>query len=350
MTIRTLAAAAVPCVCLAGPASAQSPDLYNPKLLTLFKPSIAPSKEATVRIRCDDKDAILGTVVSSDGFILTKASELRGTVSVVLADGTAYEVEVVGVHRPSDLALLKLDLEKADLKKLKAVSFADSKSVPVGNWLAAPGTGADPLAVGIVSVATRSLTGFDVTDQGNNNRGYLGVLIDDAEDKAGARVTEVMPTGAAGKAGLKKGDVIFEVNGKKVTGHQQLREMLEDTRPGDKVTLKVMRKDEEMTFKPTLGGPDKNRSDLQNSMGSKLSGRRSGFPAVLQTDLVVDAENCGGPIVDLDGKVLGITIARAGRVETWVLPSETIRPILTELKAGKYPPVSTTVKKEKDGK
>ena len=70
-------------------------------------------------------------------------------------------------------------------------------------------------------------------------------------------------------------------------------------------------------------------------MGGELSGRRTGFPAVLQTDMVVEPKDCGGPVVDLDGKVLGINIARAGRVETWILPSENIRPLLDDLKAGK---------------
>jgi S1-C subfamily serine protease len=58
--------------------------------------------------------------------------------------------------------------------------------------------------------------------------------------------------------------------------------------------------------------------------------------------MVIAAKNCGGPVVDLDGNVLGISIARAGRVETWVLPSEVIRPLLPDFKAGKFAP--TTVK------
>ena len=32
----------------------------------------------------------------------------------------------------------------------------------------------------------------------------------------------------------------------------------------------------------------------------------------------------GGPVVDLDGNVVGINIARAGRVETLALPRETV--------------------------
>jgi S1-C subfamily serine protease len=81
-------------------------------------------------------------------------------------------------------------------------------------------------------------------------------------------------------------------------------------------------------------------------MGGELSGRRSGFPAVLQTDMVIQPKDCGGPVVDLNGNVLGINIARAGRVETWILPSEDIRPLLNDLKSGKFAPIAAV----KDGK
>jgi S1-C subfamily serine protease len=87
---------------------------------------------------------------------------------------------------------------------------------------------------------------------------------------------------------------------------------------------------------------------IQNAMGGDLSGRRSGFPAVLQTDMVLSPKDCGGPVVDLDGNVLGISIARAGRVETWVLPGENIRPLLADLKAGKFAPISATKDKDKN--
>ena len=48
----------------------------------------------------------------------------------------------------------------------------------------------------------------------------------------------------------------------------------------------------------------------------------------------------GGPLVDLDGRVLGLNIARAGRVETWALPGDVIQPIMADLKAGKYSPIN----------
>ncbi len=73
-------------------------------------------------------------------------------------------------------------------------------------------------------------------------------------------------------------------------------------------------------------------------MGSELSKRRDGFPVILQHDSVVKPADCGGPLVDLEGHVIGLNIARAGRVESHAVPSETIRPLLEDLMTGKMPP------------
>ncbi len=304
------------------------------KLLAPFQPIVARANTATVRILCDDKDAVLGTIVSADGLILTKASELRGSISVKLGDGSLLDAEIVALHKPTDLALIRIDI-----KGLKPVTFEDSKKVPIGNWLAAAGTGLNPTAVGIVSVMTRDLSGFDARDLLNQNRGYLGILLGQTDDPdGGAKVDGFGAASGAQKAGLKKGDTIFEVNGKSISGSEGLRELLENYKPGEKVNVTVRRGTEELKFTITLGKAEVNRSDIQNSMGGELSGRRTGFPTVLQTDMILDPKNVGGPVVDLDGKVLGISIARAGRVETWILPSETIRPLLVDMKAGKFPP------------
>ncbi|MDB5306653.1 MAG: mucD 6 [Gemmataceae bacterium] len=343
MTARQLTAALLLAV-LAAPASAQplSERSGAKQLLAPFQAIVAKANSSTVRVQCDEKDAALGTVVFADGFILTKASELRGALTVKLGDGSVQDADIVSVHKPTDLALLKIDM-----KGLQAVTFSDSKKVPIGNWLAAAGTSTTPTAVGIVSVMTRNLSGEDATVTLNNNRGYLGVMLAREDDTdGGAMVEDLSPDGAAVKAGLKKGDVIYQVNGSEVVGQAALRELLENYRPGEKVTVKIRRKGETLELKATLTRPSiKSRSDIQNNMGGELSGRRTGFPTVLQTDMVLDPKNCGGPVVDLDGKVLGISIARAGRVETWVLPSETIRPLLTDMKSGKFPPLS--VKKVK---
>jgi serine protease Do len=337
MTSR-LIAAAVLLAAFAAPASAQLSK--DSKLLAPFKPVVEKAKESTVRIKCDDKDAILGTIVDSNGYILTKLSELKGLVYVRLPDGTEYEASTIAAHKDTDLALLKVDV-----KGLTAVKFTNTTKIPRGFWVAASGTGSDPISVGIVSVMTRKLTGRDAVIT-NPNRGYMGVIPDDEKDEdgkpAGAKLTEVVSGGAAEKAGMKVGDIVIEMNGKKIDTQTTMRSLLDTLKGGDVVNVKVKRKDEVKEMKMILGSAPRDRGDIQNAMGSILSARRTGFPQVLQTDMVVDAKDCGGPVVDLEGNVLGINIARAGRVETWVLPSEVILPLLPEFKAGKFAPSATS--------
>jgi len=339
MTARILATAVI-LFSFTAPASAQLSK--DTKLLAPFKPIVAKATESTVRIRCDDKDAILGTIVYSDGYILTKASELKGAITVRLSDGTEYEATTVGTHKDTDLALLKVDV-----RNLKAVTFADTKKMPAGHWVAAAGPTSDPVSVGVVSVMTRKLTGREAVVV-NPNRGYLGIFPADAKDGdgklVGAKVTEVTEDGAAAKGGVKVDDVIFEMNGKKIESQAGLREFLDTLKGGDTVNVKVKRGTDTKELKVTLGSAPKDRGDIQNSMGSTLSGRRSGFPLVLQTDMAMNAKDCGGPVVDLEGNVLGINIARAGRVETYVLPSEVIKPLLSDLKAGKFAPTKADPK------
>jgi serine protease Do len=331
MTSRLLAAAVL-LAAFAAPASAQLSK--DSQLVPLFKPVVAKVNESTVRIKCNDKDAVLGTIVDADGLILTKLSELKGTVFVRLPDGTEYEASTVAAHKETDLALLKVDV-----KGLKPVKFTDTMKVPQGQWVAASGPTSDPVSVGIVSVMTRKLTGRDA------NPGYLGIIPIDEKDNSGnqigARITWLNPTGVAQKTGLKIDDVIVEIDGKKVISQGTLRGILGKLKAGTPIEVTVNRAGEMKSFKLKLdSAPANPRGDTQNAMGSILSSRRIDFPLVLQTDMVLDAKDCGGPVVDLDGNVLGINIARAGRVETWVLPSEVIKPLLPDLKAGKFAPTS----------
>ena len=53
---------------------------------------------------------------------------------------------------------------------------------------------------------------------------------------------------------------------------------------------------------------------------------------------MLSSSTCGGPIVDLSGKAVGINIARAGRVSSLALTSEVVLPILEKLKTGDYLP------------
>lgn len=69
--------------------------------------------------------------------------------------------------------------------------------------------------------------------------GVLGVSL---EEKGGeCRIRSVVPGGAADKAGLKRGEILQEIDGQKVTTVADLRLALWDKKPGDRISLSVRR-------------------------------------------------------------------------------------------------------------
>jgi serine protease Do len=106
-------------------------------------------------------------------------------------------------------------------------------------------------------------------------------------------------------------------------------------RPGDRVELLLKRDGSEQTLSATLGSRSQlthgDRAEFQNNLGGQLSERRAGFPLAIQHDSMLRPADCGGPIVDLDGKVIGLNIARAGRVESYALPAALVRDTVKKL-------------------
>ena len=150
----------------------------------------------------------------------------------------------------------------------------------------------------------------------------------------GVKIAGVQDNTAAAKAGLKVGDIILTIEKKPINDPETLMNTIGHLKPNDTITIKIRRGDKEEEFKATLGKrpASVSRGDFQNRLGNELSERRGGFPAILQHDTVLKPAECGGPLVDLDGKVIGINIARAGRTESYAIPSEAVRPLLEKLK------------------
>jgi serine protease Do len=318
--------------------SAQKDDIRRdgPALKAAFKAVVAAPSDSTVRIQCDGQDVALGTIVGADGWIVTKNSELKGNITCLFKDGRSFEAKLVGVQDAYDLAMLKIDA-----KNLKPVEWRKSTTADVGDWVAMPGLGELPQAVGVVGVKTRTnLTKRDLPNAPNPNSGYFGIQLEQGDK--GVKVTVVTKDSAAEKGGLKKDDVILAVNGQATPDPETLIEMMQRYKPEETVTVKVKREDKEMEVKVTLGKrpPNTDRSDFQNRLGNELSTRRGGFPAIIQHDAFLKPVDCGGPLVDLDGKTIGINIARAGRVETFAIPAEAVEALIPDFKSGKLAPVS----------
>jgi serine protease Do len=96
--------------------------------------------------------------------------------------------------------------------------------------------------------------------EGKVTRGYLGINIQPLtrdlakqfhlpDESGGVMVGGVSPDSAAEKAGLKDGDVILELNGKKVSDPSSLQLTVAQAPPGSKVNMRVLRSTE--SGKPT---------------------------------------------------------------------------------------------------
>lgn len=102
----------------------------------------------------------------------------------------------------------------------------------------------------------------DLLLYGTTQRGYLGVQIaeltqelaekEGLENIEGVYVADVTEGGAAKLAGVKAGDVITSVAGKKVNSTTQLRESVGQYRPGDKVNVEVNRHGSHHHYELTL--------------------------------------------------------------------------------------------------
>ena len=102
----------------------------------------------------------------------------------------------------------------------------------------------------------------DLLLYGTAQRGYLGVQIaeltqelaekEGLENIEGVYVAEVTEGGAAKLAGMKSGDVITAIAGKKVNTTTQLKESIGQYRPGDKVEVEVNRNGSHHRYELTL--------------------------------------------------------------------------------------------------
>lgn len=291
--------------------------------LRAFAPIAAATRHSVVKLDVDGNTVALGAVIDARGLALTKASEIKpGRLTCWIAGGKEVAAEVLAVDEESDVALVKVHATG-----LKPVQWAVGEVV-VGQWAITPGIEPTPQAVGIISVPPRKIL---------HKRALIGVQLD--FNASTARIAQLMPGFGAEKAGLKPGDVILAVNDTPVNSREELTATLRNYREGQTVKLRVQRDQEAFDAHVQMTAPrvettgrGLDRQERMNRFGSELSERAEGFELALQHDTVLHAWQCGGPLVNLDGKAIGLNIARAGRVATYALPAMLVRQIADTLK------------------
>ncbi|MCA9180935.1 MAG: PDZ domain-containing protein, partial [Planctomycetales bacterium] len=257
----------------------------------------------------------LGAIVDSDGWIATKASQLSGRekVTAQLSDNSELVAEIVQRSSDYDIALLRIQRDG-----LSAVHWANSSIPSRGTWLATTDIAKMPTAVGVVSAGIQSV---------RSARAVLGVeLIDSA---AGAAVVRVLMGTGAEQAGLRVGDNIIAVNGSPVASHQAFQRAIDASRGGTVVKLTISRAEKEFeTNAQLMDLADELLDETEMEVNGPVSARATGFDRVFLHDTVLAPTQCGGPLCNLDGQVVGLNIARAGRVSSYALPADVLQPLL----------------------
>jgi serine protease Do len=123
--------------------------------------------------------------------------------------------------------------------------------------------------------------------QGKVTRGWLGVMIQDVtEDLArsfklsephGALVSSVKEDGPAAKAGLERGDIIVEFDGKPVKSSHELPSMVAATPIGKNVDVKVLREGNEKTLQMKISEMPKGEGEAGGEESEEQSGEKLGL-------------------------------------------------------------------------
>ncbi len=280
-----------------------------------------------------------GFVIAREGYIVTNNHVIENAdeIKVKLANGKAFDAEVVGRDSKTDLALIKID----GSDDLKPLPMGDSNALRVGTWVLAIGSpfGLDQtVTAGIVSAKGRAIgsgpyddfiqtdasinpgnsggpllntkgevvgintaimsrgggndgIGFAIPinlakgiieqlkNEGRVTRAWLGVGIQDltqeladyyhVKEQKGALVTQVYEGDPADKAGIKTGDIIVEVDGKKVSSSRSLSRTIANSPVGAQIPITILREGKEKTLYVEL--TERTDSDVPVKVAAKSS-------------------------------------------------------------------------------
>lgn len=150
-----------------------------------------------------------GVVIRDDGYIITNNHVIDKSedIEVRMFDGSEHPAELVGVDEQSDLAVLKIDLEK----ELPRVPYGDIDDVRVGQWVLAFGSPmtaslSNSVTAGIVSALGRwggnQIENYIQTDAAINPGNSGGPLVNLRGELIGINTMIYSRTGGSDGIGL----------------------------------------------------------------------------------------------------------------------------------------------------
>lgn len=270
---------------------------------------------------------LYGTVVSSDGLILTKATELDEVEDFYVRVGARkYRTpKVLNRNDIWDVALVKIEAEE-----LVPVRVEESRTFPHGTWVVSNGATERRFRrarAGIISANKREIPESEGVAMGVTLKEEDGHLV----------VAGITEKSGAEAAGLKENDRIVRFAGAEVTKREQIVKALKGREAGDMIAVVLERGEGtleveiELMSREKLFGRQMTRNDQLSGGDDQQSERRTGFPVVIQHETMLTRHEVGGPVFTLDHEFVGMNIAAVNRVEAFAIPAEEIPGIVENL-------------------
>lgn len=243
-----------------------------------------------------------GVLISPDGYIVTNnhVIENANDIEISLNNQKKYKAELIGTDKNTDIALLKINVDK----ELDYLTFGDSDLSKIGEWVLAVGNPynlTSTVTAGIISAKGRDLEGNrniesfiqtdaavnpgnsggalvntrgeligintaissqtgsfigysfavpsnitkriieDLMENGSVQKAVLGIVYEPKSSVDGVYVKEVTVGGGAENAGMKPEDVIKKINNVEIHKFSDLVGQLVAKRPGDSMLVTVER-------------------------------------------------------------------------------------------------------------
>ena len=261
-----------------------------------------------------------GVIIDGSGYIVTNNHVVEGAnkVTITLNDKREYSAQIVGTDKQNDLALLKIEannpfnltstvtagIVSAKARNLNMLSENNQVSFYIQTDAAVNSGNSGGALVNVkgeliginaaIASNTGSYTGYsfaipvnivkkvvnDLKLYGRTQRVSIGASFMELNAKTenfdnqpikGLQVFKVEDGMDAQQAGIKENDILQKVNGKEVNSYSELKEILEQHIPGDKVNCEINRNGKIMKMNVVLKNKKGTTEIIRNNSNIALS-------------------------------------------------------------------------------
>lgn len=266
-------------------------------------------------------DYFSAKMIKGKSYLLSKSSIVSDAPEVFLGKKKSVIANVLYRDRDKDLVLLEIPKQKG-VKEISLSNSPDSVThASIGKFVYSP------VAEGKSRVSVLGSTPFQLT--GQSRAGYFGAAL----ELKGEEVTfsMIQDNSPAQKADLKVGMKIVRINDEEITSPEEFTQFVQQRNPGDTVRVEYLTGEEKNQAKVVLARrPMVSGKHIAERFEGGKSIVRDGFKRIFTHDGRLYPEECGGPLVGLDGTFYGINIARLSRTASLTLPVDEVKSFLRE--------------------